>query len=262
MASSINALTTGSGGVVTTADNSGNLNIQSGGTTVVAVTSAGAAVTGTLTVNGTAVATAGGAITGTDLTTTGNTILGDASTDTLNVGNGGIIKDASGNVLINSASVVDYGKVGIVYTGATQNGIAIKTSDAQSMAGFIVFDNESSSRIGSITRNAATNAVLYTTTSDYRLKEQVAPLTNALDKMCSLKPVTWVWKDCNNAVGQGFIAHEVQEIIPSAVIGEKDAVNEDGSIKPQGMDASYLVATLVAAIQELKAEVDLLKGVA
>ena len=52
MASSINAITTGSGGVITTADNSGNLNIQSGGTTVVAVTSAGAAVTGTLSASG------------------------------------------------------------------------------------------------------------------------------------------------------------------------------------------------------------------
>ena len=56
MASSINAITTGSGGVITTADNSGNLNIQSGGTTVAAVTSSGVAVTGTLTVNGTAIA--------------------------------------------------------------------------------------------------------------------------------------------------------------------------------------------------------------
>ena len=55
MASSINAITTGSGGVITTADNSGDLNIQSGGSTKIAVTSAGVAVTGTLTLNGTAV---------------------------------------------------------------------------------------------------------------------------------------------------------------------------------------------------------------
>jgi hypothetical protein len=46
MASSINALTTGSGGVITTADNSGDLNIQSGGSTKIAVTSAGVTVTG------------------------------------------------------------------------------------------------------------------------------------------------------------------------------------------------------------------------
>ena len=77
MASSINASLTA--GLVQTADTSGIINLQSGGTTIVAVTSTGAAVTGTL-------------------SSTGNTTLGDASTDTLNVGNGDLIKDASGNV--------------------------------------------------------------------------------------------------------------------------------------------------------------------
>ena len=83
MASSINASL--SAGLVQTADTSGIINLQSGGTTIVAVSSTGAAVTGTL-------------------SSTGNTTLGDASTDTLNVGNGGLVKDASGNVGIGTAS--------------------------------------------------------------------------------------------------------------------------------------------------------------
>ena len=66
MASSLNASTSGGGGVITTADSSGNLNIQSGGSTVVAVTSTGATVTGTLAVSG--VLTATGGITATGLT--------------------------------------------------------------------------------------------------------------------------------------------------------------------------------------------------
>ena len=77
MASSINASLTA--GIVQTADTSGNLNLQSGGSTKLAVTSAGVAVTGTL-------------------SSTGNTTLGDASTDTLNVGNGNLVTDASGSV--------------------------------------------------------------------------------------------------------------------------------------------------------------------
>ena len=77
MASSINASL--SAGLVTTADTSGIINLQSNGSTIVAVTSTGAAVTGTL-------------------SSTGNTTLGDASTDTLNVGNGNLVTDASGNV--------------------------------------------------------------------------------------------------------------------------------------------------------------------
>jgi hypothetical protein len=53
--------------------------------------------------------------------------------------------------------------------------------------------------------------------------------------------------------GQGFIALEVQDVCPDAVVCEKDAVKEDGSIKPQGIDTSFLVATLTAAIQEQQA---------
>jgi squalene cyclase len=60
--------------------------------------------------------------------------------------------------------------------------------------------------------------------------------------------------------GQGFIAHELQSVVPDCVTGEKDAVDKEGNPVYQGIDTSFLVATLVAAIQELKAEVDALKG--
>jgi hypothetical protein len=73
------------------------------------------------------------------------------------------------------------------------------------------------------------------------------------------KPVTYTWK-ADGSVGQGFIAHELQEVVPDCVTGEKDAVNEDGSIKPQGIDTSFLVATLTAAIQELSAKNDALEA--
>ena len=84
-------------------------------------------------------------------------------------------------------------------------------------------------------------------------------MQNALAKVAELKPVTYTWKTDGSA-SDGFIAHELQEVCPDAVSGEKDAVNEDGSIKPQGIDTSFLVATLTAAIQELKAELDALKA--
>jgi hypothetical protein len=64
--------------------------------------------------------------------------------------------------------------------------------------------------------------------------------------------VTYTWK-IDGSDGQGFIAHELAEVVPDCVSGEKDAVNEDGSIKPQGIDTSFLVATLTAAIQEQQA---------
>jgi hypothetical protein len=84
-------------------------------------------------------------------------------------------------------------------------------------------------------------------------------MTGALATVSQLKPVTYTWKS-NGESAQGFIAHELQAVVPDAVTGEKDAVNEDGSIKPQGIDTSFLVATLTAAIQELKAEFDAYKA--
>ena len=100
----------------------------------------------------------------------------------------------------------------------------------------------------------------YSTTSDYRLKENIAPMVGALEKVVQLKPVTYTWK-ADGSDGQGFIAHELQAVIPDAVVGEKDAVetytdeegNEQTRIKPQGIDTSFLVATLTAAIQEQQA---------
>jgi len=101
----------------------------------------------------------------------------------------------------------------------------------------------------------AATQVFYVTTSDYRLKENIQPMKGALAKVAALNPVTYTWK-ATGEVDQGFIAHELQAVCPNAVVGEKDAVNEDGSINPQGIDTSFLVATLTAAIQELKALVD------
>jgi len=109
---------------------------------------------------------------------------------------------------------------------------------------------------GSITSDGANTA--YVTSSDYRLKENISLLTNALSTVVQLKPSTWTWKE-NQEAGQGFIAHELAEIVPQAVTGEKDAVDANGNPQYQGVDTSFLVATLTAAIQELKAELDTVK---
>lgn len=103
------------------------------------------------------------------------------------------------------------------------------------------------------------NTTTYATSSDYRLKDNVSPLIGALDKVSKLNPVTYTWKNTDIA-SQGFIAHELQTIIPEAVIGKKDDVDSDGNPIYQGIDTSFLVATLTAAVQELKAEIDLLKA--
>lgn len=116
----------------------------------------------------------------------------------------------------------------------------------------ILFQNPNGT-VGSISTSGS--ATTYSTSSDYRLKEAVAPMTGALAKVAALKPVTYKWK-VDGSDGQGFIAHELAEVEPGCVTGEKDAVDAEGNPVYQGIDTSFLVATLTAAIQELNAKVE------
>ena len=129
----------------------------------------------------------------------------------------------------------------------------------------VAFYTSGSTLAGRININGSSAS--YITSSDYRLKENIAPMTGALAKVSALKPCTYTWKEGGQA-SQGFIAHELAEVCPDAVVGEKDAVetytDEDGNeqtrIKPQGIDTSFLVATLTAAIQEQQAIITDLKS--
>jgi hypothetical protein len=107
--------------------------------------------------------------------------------------------------------------------------------------------------IGSISQNGTT-AVAYNTTSDYRLKTDVTPINDALSTIGALNPISFTWVDGRK--DDGFLAHEMQAIIPNCVTGEKDAVDEDGNPVYQQMDNSGVIPFLVKAIQELKAIVD------
>jgi hypothetical protein len=118
---------------------------------------------------------------------------------------------------------------------------------------FLTNDGTTDTNVGSISHNGTNTA--YNTSSDYRLKENIAPMTGALAKVSALKPCTYTWKS-TGANGQGFIAHELQEVFSDAVTGEKDALDKDGNIAPQGIDTSYLVATLTAGIQEQQALIE------
>ena len=117
--------------------------------------------------------------------------------------------------------------------------------------------NKANSNVGTIAVTAL--ATTYNSISDYRLKEAVQPIVGGLDRVNALKPSIYKWK-VNGSAGEGFIAHELAEVVPAAVTGEKDAVNADGSIKSQGIDMSRVVPILVAAIQELTARVQTLEA--
>ena len=113
--------------------------------------------------------------------------------------------------------------------------------------------NRSGTKVGSVSVTASATA--YNTSSDYRLKNTIAPMTGALAKVAKLKPVTYKW-NADGSNGEGFIAHELAEVCPDAVNGEKDAVDANGNPEYQGIDTSFLVATLTAALQEQQAIIE------
>jgi hypothetical protein len=111
---------------------------------------------------------------------------------------------------------------------------------------------------GSISIAGATTS--YNTSSDYRLKEDFKEV-KGLEKVQAIKVYDYKWK-ANESRMDGVKAHELAEVLPYAVYGVKDEVDEDGNDKMQGVDYSKLVPIMIKAIQELKAEIDLLKGIA
>jgi len=130
------------------------------------------------------------------------------------------------------------------------------SSGTRNLIGFYK-DTTTPVRLGVISHDGTSTT--YSTSSDYRLKEQVELMRDRLELVKKLKPSTFVWKD-GQVPGQGFIAHELQQHVPEAVIGEKDAVDSEGNPIYQAVDLSFLVATLTAAIQELAAKVEALEG--
>ena len=146
----------------------------------------------------------------------------------------------------------------------------------------IEFGDTETNTIGSISLNTSANTTAYNETSDYRIKENVVGITSALDKVNQLRPVNF------NFIGKsvkldGFLAHEVQAVIPYAVTGEKDAVKtvKDGDLSDDGtkenadilatlstkeipalqqLDKTKLIALLTASVQELSAKNDALEA--
>jgi hypothetical protein len=178
--------------------------------------------------------------------------------------------DSSGNLLVGTTSSTGAAgashRIGIVFDTASAWALATKTNNrgwvnhqTNSTGGIAAYFEvgASNTNVGAINTNATTTT--YATSSDYRLKNTIAPMTGALAKVALLKPCTYKW-NADGSDGEGFIAHELAEVVPQCVTGEKDAVDAEGKPQYQGIDTSFLVATLTAAIQELKAEFDAYKA--
>jgi hypothetical protein len=179
--------------------------------------------------------------------------------------------DSSGNLLVGTTTNSDFStdtRFYAVHSGSFVSGF--KSTGGASTIPVNIWNTGSSGTInllrfydgvgnvrGTVTSDGS--VLTYGGTSDYRLKENIAPMVNGLERVLKLKPVTYVWKE-NSKVSEGFIAHELQTVVPDAVSGQKDEVDADGKPVYQNIDPRMIVAVLTAAIQEQQAIIESLKS--
>jgi len=144
-----------------------------------------------------------------------------------------------------------------IFAGQTSAVLEINRSDNDNNTRDVVVFWRNSDMPGYI--SASNTTVNYVTSSDYRLKENVVDMTDAISRVKSLQPKRFNWISNPDVVVDGFIAHEAQAVVPEAVSGERDAVDAEGNPKYQGIDQSKLVPLLTAALQEAIAKIETLE---
>ena len=187
--------------------------------------------------------------------------------------------DSSGNVIVGTTSPIDsakfsvYASSAVAYSGQTTGTndffwVQANTSGTTSQSIYVMpfrFGSGNAFK-GAIYYNGLTGLMEYQGTSDYRAKENIIDAPNQLDIVNKIKVREFLMKGSTERI-LGFVAHELQETIPTAVNGEKDAVDENDEAVMQTVNQQYLIPVLVKAIQEqqelikqLQADVAALKG--
>jgi len=198
--------------------------------------------------------------------------------------------DSSGVFKVNNRAIIDadvdsIAKLNIEFGGNNENGFQFNDKDGATNGKYMGF-SRSGTQIGYIARNGSNDSVTYSTTSDYRLKDGIVDKTDGIEKIKLLKPRKFYWKsNTDKTLVDGFIAHEVSDIVPEAIGGEKDAmtpevlytaddletqgdtpsknvgdVKEASKIEPQGIDQSKLVPLLTSALQEAITKIETLEA--
>ena len=160
-----------------------------------------------------------------------------------------------GNTMISSTAYAS-ARLGIGgYTNGDRFGVYMRPSANNATA--FSFNNASGTSVGSITTTASATA--FNTSSDYRLKENVVAVTDGITRLQQLKPSRFNFIADPTKTVDGFLAHEAAEVVPEAITGEKDAVDDEGNPIYQGIDQSKMVPLVVAALQECIKKVEALE---
>jgi len=183
--------------------------------------------------------------------------------------------DSGGNIFVGK-TVNSYPVTGIKLGNNGRMQISTAVSDDnlaldKDVAGNFVYFSVNTGNVGTIYTNGSSTS--YNTASDYRLKENVNYSFDATTRLKQLKPCRFNFITDVNTTVDGFLAHEVSQVVPEAVTGTKDAtkqqdiINEDGEVigtetvpDYQGIDQAKLVPLLVATIQELEARITALEA--
>ena len=169
--------------------------------------------------------------------------------------------DSSGNLLLRghaSTWLNNYG--GAIYNKGTSASLVIGRTDATGVAfeAAAVFTNSANNAVGSISiSNTTTN---YNTSSDHRLKENIVDITDGIARFKQLQPRRFNFIGTASTTVDGFLAHEAQTVVPEAVTGTHNEVDDDGNAVMQGIDQSKLVPLLTAALQEAIAKIETLEA--
>ena len=201
-----------------------------------------------------------------------NTIIGryngnQGGLDIRTSSNNIVLSDGDGNPRLHIDSTA-----ALVTAGATPQGIGVVADANYTEVGrgyinicrddSVTINTMSFGKNGTIVGSISTggSATAYNTSSDYRLKENVVAMTGATDRLKQLNPSRFNFIADADTTVDGFLAHEVQTVVPEAITGTHNEVDDDGNPVYQGIDQSKLVPLLVATIQELEARIAALEA--
>jgi hypothetical protein len=167
--------------------------------------------------------------------------------------------DSSGNLFLGVTSATSAEQFSMNVDSNVNFGIGMKGTNSANNAVYLRFFNSSGATAGSIQQNGSTSTN-YETSSDHRLKENVTADWNATTRLKQLNPVRFNFISDADTTVDGFLAHEVQSVVPEAISGTHNEVDDDGNPVYQGIDQSKLVPLLVKTIQELEARITALEN--
>ena len=164
--------------------------------------------------------------------------------------------DSSGVVMIRRTTNPDSGVL-VVDQDASAGNVGISTVTTNNATRYHLLFRNGNGQVGGISTNGS--ATIFSTSSDYRLKENVVELDGAIDRVKQLAPKRFNFIADADTTVDGFLAHEAQTVVPEAVTGTHNGVDDDGNAVMQGIDQSKLVPLLTAALQEAIAKIETLE---